>query len=291
MDNSSYFIKNRALFGSFPTQDSVLELEDHGVRYFVDLTDITKEKKISAYTTKYTYINYSIDDHSIPNDILSFSTFVLKISNIIKKLNQDERVYIHCRGGHGRSGLVVACILCYIFNLSPQDSLNYTTKCHSHRKNMRDRWRKLGSPQNYNQKKFVYKFFEPVYFYRYNKNTSTEGFSMFSEHYIETELGEKFILYTSYYKHIEKYAEENKLDIDKIDDKNKLKIMKNLIKLKLNTFPNLKNNILNTGLKNIMYVSKEDGFWGNGENNIGKNYLGKLLVKIRNEYFEEDINS
>jgi len=291
MDNSSYFIKNRALFGSFPTQDSVLELEDHGVRYFVDLTDITKEKKISAYTTKYTYINYSIDDHSIPNDILSFSTFVLKISNIIKKLNQDERVYIHCRGGHGRSGLVVACILCYIFNLSPQESLNYTTKCHSHRKNMRDRWRKLGSPQNYNQKKFVYKFFEPVYFYRYNKNTSTEGFSMFSEHYIETELGEKFILYTSYYKHIEKYAEENKLDIDKIDDKNKLKIMKNLIKLKLNTFPNLKNNILNTGLKNIMYVSKEDGFWGNGENNTGKNYLGKLLVKIRNEYFEEDINS
>ena len=144
MDNSSYFIKNRALFGSFPTQDSVLELEDHGVRYFVDLTDITKEQKISAYITKYTYINYSIDDHSIPNDILSFSTFVLKISNIIKKLNQDERVYIHCRGGHGRSGLVVACILCYIFNLSPHESLNYTTKCHSHRKNMRDRWRKLG---------------------------------------------------------------------------------------------------------------------------------------------------
>ena len=290
MDNSSYFIKNRALFGSFPTKDSVLELEDHGVRYFVDLTDITKEKKISAYITKYTYINYSIDDHSIPNDILSFSTFILKISNIIKKLNQDERVYIHCRGGHGRSGLVVACILCYIFDLSPQESLNYTTKCHSHRKNMRDRWRKLGSPQSYNQKKFVYKFFEPIFFYRYNKNPLTEGFSMFSVHCIETELG-KFNLYNSYCKHIEKYSEENTIDVNKIDDKTKLKIMKNLIKLKLNIIPSLKNNILNTGFKNIIYVSKEDDFWGNGENNTGKNYLGKLLVKIRNEYFEENISS
>ena len=44
-------------------------------------------------------------------------------------------------------------------------------------------------------------------------------------------------------------------------------------------------------LKNIIYVSKEDDFWGNGENNTGKNYLGKLLVKIRNEYFEENISS
>ena len=99
MDNSSYFIKDRALFGSFPSQESVLELEENGVRYFVDLTDISKEKKIFAYSTKYTYINYSIDDHSIPNDIITFSAFIIKISNIIKNLKKDERVYIHCKGG------------------------------------------------------------------------------------------------------------------------------------------------------------------------------------------------
>ena len=99
MDNSSYFIKNRALFGSFPTQESILELEDHGVRYFVDLTDLTKEKKIFAYKTKYTYINYPIDDHSIPDNIRTFSSFIIKISNIIKNLKQDQRILIHCKGG------------------------------------------------------------------------------------------------------------------------------------------------------------------------------------------------
>ena len=99
MDNSSYFIKNRSLFGSFPSQESVEELENHGVRYFVDLTDISKEKKISAYKTKYTYINYKIADHSIPTDLISFSCFIIKISSIIKNLNLDERVYVHCKGG------------------------------------------------------------------------------------------------------------------------------------------------------------------------------------------------
>ena len=39
MNNSSFFIKDRALFGSFPSQDSVSELETLGVRYFVDLME------------------------------------------------------------------------------------------------------------------------------------------------------------------------------------------------------------------------------------------------------------
>ena len=133
---------------------------------------------------------------------------------------------------HGRSGLVVACILCNIFKLSPQESLNYTTKCHSHRKNMRDRWRKLGSPQNFHQKKFVYRCFETIIFYRNNKNILTNGFSFFSDHSIETELGLFNNLYTSYFKHVEKYTQDDKTSI-KIDDKTKLKIMSNLLKFKL----------------------------------------------------------
>ena len=39
-------------------------------------------------------------------------------------------------------------------------------------------------------------------------------------------------------------------------------------------------------MKRIIYVSKEDNFWGSGINNTGKNYLGKILMKIRNECFE-----
>ena len=59
MNQCSYFIKDKAMFGCFPTQQSIEELEQEGVKFFLDLTQ-PEETKISPYTTKYTYINYPI---------------------------------------------------------------------------------------------------------------------------------------------------------------------------------------------------------------------------------------
>ena len=220
-------------------------------------------------------LRYSLDP---PEKVLLIRT---SRCNDFRRKCLDELVF-----SHGRSGVVVACILCYIFNLSPQESLNYTTKCHGNRKNMRDRWRKLGSPQNFNQKRFVHRFFETLVIYKNNKsNVVTNGFSFFSDHTIDTDLGTFNNVYNAYSQHIETYCKDNLIEDDKLDDKIKLKIMTNILKIKLSMYEDIKINIQNTGLKKIIYFSKEDSFWGNGENNKGHNYLGKLLVKIRNEYF------
>ena len=111
MDRSSEFIRNKALFGGYPTQEYVNEFETMGVRYFIDLT-CEGEKKIVPYTTIYTYERYSISDHRVPTDWNSFAQFISKIGNIIKSRHTGEKVYRHCKGGHGRSGVVVACLLC-----------------------------------------------------------------------------------------------------------------------------------------------------------------------------------
>ena len=153
---------------------------------------------------------------------------------------------------------------------------------------MRDRWRKLGSPQNFTQKKFVHKFFETLIVYKSNKNSILTTFlSLFSEHPIETELGIFNNIYNAYTEYLNKYCVDNKIENTNITDKIKLKIMTNILKLKFHKYPNVKTAILNTGLKKIIYFSKEDNFWGNGIDNKGKNYLGKLLTKIRNEYLHE----
>lgn len=165
MDTCSYFIKGKALFGSYPSERSVKELEDNGVRFFVNLT-YGDEDKIKEYHTDYEIIHYRIKDRSVPDDLLSFSKFIIQLSEIIKNLNSSEMIYIHCKGGHGRSGLVVACLVCYIFNISPFDSLNYTSKCHSNRSVMRDKWRKIGAPQTYLQKRFVHHMFRPINYNR-----------------------------------------------------------------------------------------------------------------------------
>jgi hypothetical protein len=165
MDTSSYFIKDKALFGSYPSENAVKELELNGVKYFVNLT-CDYEDKISLYHTDNHVINYQIKDRSIPDDLLSFSKFILFLSAIIKNLEFGDKIYIHCKGGHGRSGLVVACLVCNLFNYSAYESLKYTSKCHSNRLVMRDKWRRIGSPQTYIQKKFVYQLFRPINYTR-----------------------------------------------------------------------------------------------------------------------------
>jgi protein-tyrosine phosphatase len=174
MDTSSFFITDKALFGCFPTQESVRELEENGVRYFVDLTtDEEKEHKVTMYITNYTYINYPIQDRYIPSNWKSYARLILTLNNIISSLQVNTKVFIGCRGGHGRSGVVVSSLLCYYFDMLPEESLELTKQCHANRKILKDKWRKIGSPQTYTQKKFIYKFFSPLIFYKTYKNNNS----------------------------------------------------------------------------------------------------------------------
>ena len=291
MDNASFFIKNRALFGSFPTQESVDELEKNGVRYFINLTDLTIEKNIIPYKTNYVYFNYPIIDNYIPTDLQRFASFIIKISKIIKSLKRNELLYLHCRAGHSRSAIVVACVICYIFNLNPSESLEYTTICHSNRVNLRERRRKLGAPQSFIQKRFVYKFFEPLLFVRNNKfNTFTYGFSAQSLHPIITkDMGIFPTVDSAYNAYIEKYTFENNTDIENTKDNIKIEIMTKILKLKFEQHSDLKENLLNTGLRILIEQCKEDYFWSSGYNGKGRNQLGIILMKIRNEYYEKNI--
>jgi protein-tyrosine phosphatase len=290
MDNSSFFIKNKALFGSYPNQESVNELEKNGIKYFIDLTESQEKNIHDPYKTKYNYIHYPIKDNYVPTDWRTFASLIIKISKIIKSLKNDDKLYINCRAGHSRSALVVACLLCYIFNLSPQESLEYTSKCHSMRKNLRSRWKKLSAPHSFIQKKFVYKFFEPLRFYISSKNNVfSYGFSILSIHDIE--VNSKLFLNAklAYESSIEKYCLDNKIYKDEIDDKIKIKIMTNILKIKFETHKDIFDKLINTGLRSLIQYSKDDTFWSETINGLGLNYIGKILVNIRNKYYENEI--
>ena len=234
------------------------------------------------------YINYPIIDNYIPTDLQRFASFIIKISKIIKCLKRNELLYLHCRAGHSRSAIVVACIICYIFNLNPSESLEYTTICHSNRVNLRERRRKLGAPQSFIQKRFVYKFFEPLLFIRNNKfNLFTYGFSNQSLYSVKVkDFGLFSTAESAYNAIIEKYISENNIDI--IEDKVKIELMTKILKLKFEQNSDLKENLLNTGLRILIEQCKEDYFWSSGYNGKGKNQLGIILMKIRNEYYEKN---
>ena len=182
METSSFFIENQALFGNYPNQEKIKYLENLGVKYYVNLThDYEIDNK---YSTKNEVFNYPIKDRSVPYNILKFCKFVIKISNIISDLKNNDKIYIHCRGGHGRAGLFVACLLCHINNYDPEKSLKLTKEFHNNRKVMRNKWRKIGSPQTRLQKTFIFKLFKPLYFYKAYKQGPSMGLSNYSKHSI-----------------------------------------------------------------------------------------------------------
>ena len=307
MDKSSYFIKDKAIFGSFPTQEAVNELERKGVRYFINLT-CDYEKKITPYTTKYYYFSYPINDYHVPKDWYKYSLFIIQISDIIKGLNPGELLYLHCKGGHGRSGVVVASLFCYMFGMKPIDALEQTTKSHSKRSIMREKWRKIGSPQTYIQKCFIHRFFSPINFYKACQNGTTSGFSNFTTHSVNIE---GFGFFPTAEAAIQAYKNPNDSNyvyrqqlartptISKnIGSKTQLRtdwfyvreeLMYKIIKTKFEQHPELLENLVKTGLRPIIQHTKEDYFWGDGENGSGKNILGKLLMRLREEYYRKNL--
>lgn len=156
LDYSAQFLEH-CYFGAYPTQEQIYELQLWGVNVIVDLTT-TKDKNIIPYTTTSQVIKYPITDHQVPEDTKAFSLFIKELCGHIES---KRKMYIHCKAGHGRSGIVVAAIFCQYLNLSPHDSLKLTKQCHSRRRiHARDAkmnlfWKNKGSPQTLKQKQFI----------------------------------------------------------------------------------------------------------------------------------------
>lgn len=83
-----------------------------GIDAFVDLTEEDElphyEKIISQITSKpVLYKRFAIQDYSVPD-----KEMMIEIVMYLQKLSGNgQRVYVHCRGGIGRTGTVVGCWL------------------------------------------------------------------------------------------------------------------------------------------------------------------------------------
>jgi protein-tyrosine phosphatase len=278
MERSSFFIKNKAMFGGSPTQEEVDELEKEGVVCFVDLTNKQEKEsnKVTPYVTTKEYINYEIQDRYIPIDWPSYARFIIRITSIIKGLNNNEKIYIQCRAGHGRSGIVVASLICHIFSLHPREALTYTNYCHNKRSIMKEKWRKIGSPQTYLQKNFVYKFFEYLNV-SHHKNIKY-GFNHITKHNIDTrELNinsEKKI-----FSNIEDAFFELK---DKTEIEMHI-LLRKILRIKIEQNNEFKEQLLKTGLRPIIFHSKM--------NKKYNNFFSHIITDVRNNIYEVNLKT
>ena len=92
-----------------------------GIRHFIDLTE---EGELHPYNhllpNDTTYTRFPIVDCGVPKNIESVQRLLLRIEELKK---MDGYVYVHCWGGVGRTGTIVAC---YLSQNWEEPDLNHT---------------------------------------------------------------------------------------------------------------------------------------------------------------------
>lgn len=126
-DNTYWVIPGKVLAGEYPadrrgedaTRQKLRNYLNHGITTFIDLTQegeretyegILKQEAASMNNIKVNYQRIPVQDFGIPSQD-TMHTILEAVDSAVKDKHSDEGVYVHCRGGIGRTGTTVGCFL------------------------------------------------------------------------------------------------------------------------------------------------------------------------------------
>lgn len=279
---------HKGIFGSYPIQAEVDTITD--VDFLVDLTE-PHEKKRSPYAhTDLEILTFPIKDYGTPSNWYSYTVFIMQLCAYIRA---GRGLYIHCRAGHGRSSMVCASILCYLYDLHPEESIQRITRMHASRDGLSAKWQPNSIPLSSSQQLFLYKIYAPIYFSRNYISGTQSGFNTLSNHAVEldghvfanTETAfqylkapddEKYLqkLLGAPHKNLIKFIGDERALYD-ADDELTFSRMYRVYKLKYEQHPDLKEALRMTKLRRLCDA---------GKYSHSRNLVGRVLMALREEY-------
>ena len=113
----SFYVGENVYAGEYPgaidepvAKAKIRQMTQFGVRHYIDLTE---EGELRPYAhllpSDTTYTRFPVPDVSVPKSIDEVKTLIEHINELSER--NDGYVYIHCWGGVGRTGTIVACYL------------------------------------------------------------------------------------------------------------------------------------------------------------------------------------
>ena len=111
----SFFVGWNIYAGEYPgdkygekAEQKIQQMTQFGVRHYIDLTEEGELRPYSQLLPKgTTYTRFPIRDCDVPSSIDDVEKLIRHIQKLSKR--NDGYVYIHCWGGVGRTGTIVAC--------------------------------------------------------------------------------------------------------------------------------------------------------------------------------------
>ena len=145
-------VNNHIYFGKYPDEDILESLKELKVKLIIDLTHFTDILPKYPLIEGVKRIEFPIVDMGVEQDEITLQ-YVLFIKTLF--LTGDAPIYIHCRGGHGRSGVFTSLLYGLLYDKTGKESLEAIKEAHDNRKTMSRKMRYLGSPQTQEQKSQV----------------------------------------------------------------------------------------------------------------------------------------
>ena len=114
-----------------------MDLLDAGINTFVCLRG---EWSFETYKKKYpliveksgktvNFIHFRIDDFDVADDKFTVDF----ISELVNRVKNGQKLYIHCFGGHGRTGLISIQLFSALYGISSQEATKLVNSYHDQR--------------------------------------------------------------------------------------------------------------------------------------------------------------
>lgn len=144
----NWVIPGRVMCGPYPGKDNVnfktqesarknvRAILDDGINAFVCLQEelqfVDGQPPYAEFVDidkEVVYFHFPVKDDWVPTQ----HKLIQHLMVIMNLLVEGKNVYIHCMGGHGRTGIYVACLLMMVLKISAYDAIYYTQCMHDMR--------------------------------------------------------------------------------------------------------------------------------------------------------------
>jgi len=159
---ASTLVPGKLYFGGMPSKRQLRILQEQGVHTLVNVMT-EEERRRFPYETcplslQMNVLYFPIVDQNIPQNAREFTRWIHRLSEHFDATS-SRVIYIHCRGGHGRSALVSGCLLLYasLFH-NAQDCIRFLTQSHRSRKILNPKYLHQPCPVAHCQRMFLKDF-------------------------------------------------------------------------------------------------------------------------------------
>eukprot|EP00727_Mastigamoeba_balamuthi_P013421 m51a1_g8701 putative map kinase phosphatase (185) ;mRNA; r:88620-89265 len=156
--HANWLVPGRLLVGALPRSSLLAAALAAGVTVFVSLlTDSERAASGGAYESRARDCAASLRLDPSRLEFLRYPGALGMAREVARRVREGRAVYVHCMGGHGRTGTLGALVVAELYGLGASEAVALVQRCHADRAQCRQCPGRFTSPETHEQRAQVYR--------------------------------------------------------------------------------------------------------------------------------------